>query len=115
MIAQMDRGTVEGTGSAINVSIGFMPDYVEVMNIDATNEVILKWTADMDDGHAMKLVGGTSGPAAITSNGITPYEGDADNAPGFTIGTDGVNANGETIVYVAIRSGLGDQTNHYSA
>lgn len=112
-------GSVEGTGSAINVSLGFVPDYVEVYNYDDAGSLnpILKWWKGMTDGHAVKEVkqavdeGGTAtydvGPQKITSGGISEYAGDDDNGEGFTIGTDGdINVTDETIFYLACRDGV---------
>lgn len=103
-------GTVEGTGAAINVELGFVPDVVEVVNIDATNPVSIKWTSDMADAAGIKLTGGaTPAHTKISSNGISAYAGSRGaKAKGFTIGADtGLNVNGETITYVAMRSGAG--------
>lgn len=41
------NGTVEGTGAAINVTLGFKPTYVKVWNIDATNPVVMEWAYGM--------------------------------------------------------------------
>lgn len=108
-------GSVEGTGSAINVSLGFVPDYVEVFNYDDAGSLFptLKWWKGMTDGHALKtssiVDSATTGNASsekITTGGISEYAGDDDNAPGFTIGTDGdVNVSAETIFYTAVRDG----------
>ncbi|WP_022727227.1 hypothetical protein [Fodinicurvata sediminis] len=109
MNPNIKTGTVEGTGSAINVALGFQPDHVRIFNIDATNPVSVEWTSDMDDGHGLKLKGGTVAYSKITSNGITPYDGaDNDEGYGFTIGADSdLNVNNQTLVYVATRSGAG--------
>lgn len=93
-------GTVEGTGAAINVSLGFTPSAVRIDNIDG--DAILFWNDAMPDASGMKTVAaGTT--AHITSNGVTPYAGaEASAAKGFTIGADAdVNASAETIVWTA--------------
>lgn len=93
-------GTVEGTGSAINISCGFTPAYVQVINIDGDASMI--WTADMTDGEAYKTVAaGTN--AQIATGGVTPYTGSSGSASvGFTIGADtDVNASAETIMWAA--------------
>lgn len=103
----IQTGTVEGTGAAINVSLGFVPDYVQVMNIDGNAEGT--WTSDMPDASMQKRTAGTFSNA--TTNGISPYDGERGGAAkGFTIGADAdVNADGETLVYVAMRKGAGSQ------
>ncbi|GAB5434792.1 MAG: hypothetical protein EpisKO_41620 [Epibacterium sp.] len=95
-----NTGEVEGTGSAINVELGFTPDYVKLINTDG--DALLEWTSAMADGEGYKTVAaGTN--AKIATGGVTPYEGvTATAAKGFTIGADAdVNASGETIIWVA--------------
>ena len=97
-------GTVEGTGSAINISVGFVPSYVKVQNIDSATIESMEWWNNMPDANAIKRAG-TSSPAfsKLTSNGISPYDV-ATAADGFTIGADAdVNASAETIVWLAVR------------
>lgn len=94
-------GTVEGTGSAINIATGFTPDWVMLLNIDG--DARLDYTSDMPDGDGFKTVAaGTT--AQISTNGVTPYAGTAaGDEAGFTIGADAdVNASGETLVWVAM-------------
>lgn len=108
-------GTVEGTGAAINIKIGFVPDYVKVFNYDDDGSLFptLEWWRGMSDGHALKTSsiaddGTTANKSSekITADGISEYAGDRDNAPGFTIGTDSdVNVDGETLYYLAVRNG----------
>jgi len=97
---QIATGTVEGTGSAIDVPLGFTPKAVDIYNIDG--DVILKWNDKMPDASGMKTIAaGTT--AHITSNGVTPYAGaSASAAVGFTIGADtDVNVSAETICWEA--------------
>jgi hypothetical protein len=116
-MAVIKVGTVEGTGSAINVTLGAVPCYVRLMNIDGL--ATLEWTEDLADGYGLKEV--TNGTKSlITSGGIDPLgddEGltvsasdttsDGDETTltqvrGFQIGTDtDINVSGETINYVA--------------
>ena len=100
MVGPFATGTVEGTGSAINVSCGFTPDYVKVMNIDG--DAFMEYTSDMTSGEAFKTIAdGTT--AQIATGGVSPYVGSAATAAvGFTIGADtDVNASAETIMWVA--------------
>lgn len=92
-------GTVEGTGSAINVKCGFKPRYVKLVNIDSATEEMLEWFEAMGAGYGMKHTNNTF--AMISTGGVSQYDTDYQ---GFTIGTDAdVNASGETLVYLAIR------------
>lgn len=106
-------GSVEGTGSAINVELGFVPEYVKVFNYDDAGSLFstLEWWNGMTNGHALKTSSvadngatGNKSSEKITSNGISAYAGaEAANSKGFTIGADSdVNASGETIFYVAM-------------
>lgn len=93
-------GTVEGTGSAINIQTGFTPNYVELINED--DPTTLKWHQGMGAGHGLKL---TDAPALtkITSDGISVYDGTSGgDSAGFTIGADSdVNVSGQTLYYLA--------------
>ena len=97
---QLATGTVEGTGSAINVSCGFTPKHITLINIDG--DARLDWNDQYADGTGYKIIAAGTG-ALIGSNGITPYSGSSGSAAkGFTIGTDSdVNASGETINWTA--------------
>lgn len=108
-------GSVEGTGAAINVSLGFVPDHVKIFNIDDAGSLwpTLEWTSDMPDAAGFKTLsiaddGTTSNKSSekLTSKGISEYAGDSDNSEGFTIGDDAdVNVSDETIFYIAVRDG----------
>lgn len=94
------RGTVEGTGAALNIQCGFTPAHVRVLNVDGL--ATMEWTSDFADGTALKTV--TAGTMSLAgSNGITPYAGTAGgDSAGFTIGADAdVNVSAETINWVA--------------
>lgn len=93
-------GTVTGTGAAINISCGFVPDHVVVFNDTAGDN--LEYFSSMAAGSAYKRVAAGTG-SKITSNGISPFAGSTTAAPGFTIGTDGVNANAVTLRWMAAR------------
>lgn len=97
-------GTVTATGAAINVSIGFQPDEVEVMNIsDATNFTSLLWRYGMSAANAIKRKLSTW--SFITTLGISQYAGDSTHGEGFTIGADAdLNVNTNVLLYRATRS-----------
>lgn len=96
-MAKFAYGTYTGDTAAQNISLGWKPDYVKVINYtdgDATWE----YTSGMTDGHAIYTRqiadnGTTSNTniAKITSNGISAYAGSSTSgseaAEGFTIGT----------------------------
>lgn len=100
MKGHFKTGTVEGTGAAINVVLGYTPSMVHVINIDGDAEYI--WTADMTAGEAYKTIAnGTT--AQVASGGVTVYAGvSGTTGAGFTIGADtDVNVSAETIMWYA--------------
>lgn len=97
---QAQVGSVTGTGAAINVALGFQPDYVEVANI-TDGDTIDKWYRGMTDGTSITI---STAAATRASNGITPYAGSTSASAGFTIGS-GISESGKTLVYLAIRNG----------
>ena len=102
MLSNAQKGTVEGTGSAINVSVGFVPARVMLVNIDG--DVTMQWDNNMVDGQGFKSVAaGTQ--SLVASNGVSAYAGaEASAAAGFTIGTDSdINGSAETIHWYAFR------------
>lgn len=90
-------GTVEGTGSAITISCGGRPTFVELYNIDG--DAKLTWEKNMGDGKGQKMVDSGTGAtdiSTISTGGVTPAE------KSFSIGTDSdINASGETIIWRA--------------
>lgn len=99
---QSKTGTVNGTGAAINVSLGFKPTHVKVFNDTAGDN--LEYLDSMADGSAYKRIAAGTG-TKITTGGISQYAGNSANARGFTIGNDGVNANGVTLRWIAVGNG----------
>lgn len=113
MKGQIVRGTVEGTGAAINVELGFTPIYVKCWNIDDAGSLgpSIEWVEGMGAASGLKTLsivdnGTTTEKSSelLSSLGISAYAGvDRTAAVGFTIGADtDVNASGETIAYIAI-------------
>lgn len=107
-------GSITGTGAAITVSIGWIPEHVEVVNPNDAGSLwpTLKWWKGFADASGIKTLrtvdNGSTGNASsnkITTNGITPFAGDATRAPGFIIGADAdINVAGEVIYYSAFRA-----------
>tara|TARA_R110001606_G_scaffold149391_2_gene289368 strand:- start:1852 stop:2175 length:324 start_codon:yes stop_codon:yes gene_type:complete len=106
MTEQAKIGTVEGTGSAINVECGFLPDYVEIINLDSSAGFEKgEWITGMANPSAYKTV--ASGTRTkLTTTGIGMYAGTAAGfSQGFSIGADAdLNVAGETIAYRAVRN-----------
>ena len=97
MAAEVRMGTYEGTGAAINVELGFIPDHVEIINITDGTAAWL-WHRSMGNGKAQAL--GTL--ATVGSNGVSAYNGNASAAKGFTVGT-ALSGSGKTFAYKASR------------
>lgn len=102
------RGAALGTGAAINISLGFIPDYVKVINLTDGN-VVYEWTGDFAAGYAAKSQNvvdsgatGNSSQSIITANGISPFAGSGAAAPGFTIGS-AISVAAKNLAYIAIR------------
>jgi hypothetical protein len=103
MIPNTVVGTFTGTGAAINVVIGFKPDYIRIINV-TDRDISHEWFRDImadgtsvDDGAAL---------ATNAADGISAYAGTT--GEGFTVGTD-ISESGKVYGYVAIRSGPGAQ------
>lgn len=97
-------GTFEGTGAAVNVSIGWTPDYVKVFNIDAATPIFHEWTSDMAAGTSVDT---SAAVANNADNGISAYAGSdtagSEAGKGITFGTD-ISVNGETLCWIAFRN-----------
>lgn len=108
MADQVRVDTVEGTGAAINIELGWIPDYVRIINVE-DGDTIHEWFRGMGAGDAIKAINvvdnatsGANGLALISANGIDTYSAD-DAEDGFTIGTD-ISESGKTLRYIAMRN-----------
>jgi hypothetical protein len=115
MKSQIMTGSYTGTGANINVSTGWVPDYVKIFNAnDATVlDPTIEWWVGMGAGKGLKTkrivdsgVTGNISQAVITSLGISAYTGATNASSGFTIGADvDLNAVGEVGYWIAVRNG----------
>lgn len=110
MASETKIGSYTGTGAALNVSLGFIPDHVHIVN-ETDGDIAWEWFSGMTDGHALQSVNvvdsgttGAAGMSKITANGVSAYAGDASNAPGFSVGT-ALSESAKTFRYVATRNG----------
>jgi hypothetical protein len=102
MATNIVTGSVTGTGAAINVSIGFVPDYVEITNITDADQID-KWYTGMAAGTSIQI---NTAVATRATNGITLYAGDSTHACGFTIGS-GISESAKVLCYLAMENGPG--------
>ena len=94
-------GKIVADGTATNVSIGFVPKKVAIIN--ATNPSQHIWQYGMGDGYCLQVASdGTQ--TVVTSAGISEYDGVTSAAAGFTIGTNAVlNTNNDVLYFTAYR------------
>lgn len=96
-------GKVAGTGIAINVVLGFKPDFVECYNAN-TGQKLARFRGQ---ANTFKTVSAGTITTVTGANGLADYTG-ATQGEGFTIPADAqVNVNGQDICYVAVRSAPG--------
>lgn len=92
-------GSYTGTGAAINVAIGFVPDAVVLWNRTDGTPVAL-WTSNMTDGTAIDIAAAAATNAA---GGISEYAGAAGTTgAGFTAGVD-YSTSAKVYDYIAMR------------
>lgn len=107
MSDQVRVGTYEGTGAAINVELGWIPDYVRIVNVEDGDEAF-DWFNGMGAGDAVETTNHADTQMSLLSaNAVDTYAGDstpgAQKRPGFTVGT-ACSENGKTYRYVAMRN-----------
>jgi len=96
-------GSYTGTGAALNVSIGFIPDYVMIVNHTTPGADV--WFGGMAAATSITI----SGTAALRAapNGVTAFAGTPALAgQGFSVGPT-LSTNAAIYYYVAIQNGPG--------
>jgi hypothetical protein len=93
-------GSYTGNGAAITINLGFVPDYVRVINV-TDGDAGATWFNGMAAGTAI-----AEGAALATmgSNGITAFPGSLSASAGFTVGTT-LSESAKVFRYIAIREG----------
>lgn len=104
-------GKYTGNGSAINVILGFVPDYLRIVNItDGTTA--WEWFSGMAAGSAFQNTNNAATQnSVISANGVTAYEGE--DGAGFTVGT-ALSTNAKEYRFVATRNGAGGSTDDHT-
>lgn len=97
----LKTGSYTGTGAAVNVSLGFIPDYVRVINRTDKDAGMTAFRRSDTGAFENTAEGAALAPQA--SNGISAFAGSASAPMGFTAGT-AVSVNGKVYDYVAMRS-----------
>lgn len=101
MPAAVKTGSYVGTGAAINIELGFQPDYLLIIN-ETDGGPKWEWFKGMAAASAIQTIAaGTM--TRITSNGVSLYAGlEASKPVGFTIGT-ALSTSGKTFRWAAFR------------
>lgn len=70
-------GTFNGTGAALYICLGFVPDFVKVWNLEGTAELSLLWNKNMRTTEAQEgfEIGTSTHAYNLVSAGIRPYFG----------------------------------------
>lgn len=110
MAAEIKIGSYTGTGAAVNIELGWTPDYVKIVNITDGDEY-WEWFTGMTAAHAIytrsvtdNATSGNASITRITANGIsqrTPT--DFSSKQGFTAGS-ALSESGDTFAYIAVRN-----------
>ncbi len=91
-------GTYTGTGSAINLQLGFAPDFFIAWNA-TDGDIVHLWALGMGAGTTVDIAAAAVSNAA---DGVTAYAGTrGGNAAGLTLGTD-LSENAKVYYYIAI-------------
>lgn len=103
-MARVKVDSYTGTGAAINIPLGWTPDYVLVWNA-TDGDAKWEWFNGLGAADALATANhDTAQQSLIASNGIDAYAGSTSAAEGFTVGT-ALSESGKTFRYIAI---LGD-------
>lgn len=101
MASEAKIGSYVGTGAAINVSLGFKPHYLRIMN-ETDGDESWDWFSGMAAASALQHAAAGAN-TKITANGISEYDGSSNAGEGFTVGT-ALSEVGKTFRYVALRN-----------
>lgn len=100
MASQVSIGTVTGTGAAVNISLGWIPDAVVIANV-TDGDTIDYWWNGMTAATSITVT--TAAATRAASDGISTYAGSTTAAKGFTIGA-GISENAKVLYYTASRN-----------
>lgn len=104
MASESKIGSYTGTGAAIDVELGWVPDYIRIWNATDGDETY-EWFSGMAAANALKTANHASTQLAlITSNGITALNPkDFAKKKGFTVGT-AISESTKVFRYIAVRN-----------
>lgn len=84
MSLNMKAGQYTGTGSSINIELGFTPEVVIIINYTDGNNVVF-YDANMTSGSSVDMA---AAAASNASGSVAPYAGSTTASKGFATGAD---------------------------
>lgn len=106
---EVKTGTYTGTGAALSISLGFVPQHIAIANV-TDGDISWEWYQGMADGTALQTTNHASAQKSVLSaGGVSAFPGEPFvAAPGFSIGA-ALSEDGKTFSYRALRGGPGAQ------
>lgn len=98
MAGEIKISSYTGTGAALNIQCGFVPDFVQIFNA-TDGDIIGTWFFGMTDGTSLDIA---AAAAPNPDNGVSALNS-ATLGFGFAVGTD-FSETGKTFRYVALRA-----------
>ena len=91
--------TVEGTGAALNVELGMVPDFVKITNIETDKMDMVEILTDTDGAITSAIL--TTASTGVRTSDVANYSlyvGSTSAAKGITLGASaGVNVSSDTL------------------
>lgn len=97
MQSSVQMGTIVGTGAAIAVTLGWVPDHIKVVNVTDADQMD-EWYKGMAQGSSIQT---NAAVATRATNGLSTLTG-ATGVLGFTIGS-GISEVGKSLTWIAMR------------
>lgn len=98
-------GSYTGNGAALNISVGFIPDHVRIVN--TTTVGFDEWYQGMAAGTSVTAATDVAaGAVRAAPGGVTAFAGSGDAGEGFTVGA-ALSAAGAVYRYIAVQNGPG--------
>jgi hypothetical protein len=110
MASNVKIGTFTGTGAAINIELGWIPEHVEIVNVTDGDDK-WEWYSSMPAASAIyhravtdNATSGNASMAKITANGVSAYSPtNLSSKKGFTVGS-ALSESAKVFAYKATRS-----------
>lgn len=96
MAAKFKRDSYIGTGASLNISVGFIPEALIIINVSDGTPVVF-WDDLMPGGTSVDMAAAAGSNAA---GSISAFPGASANGMGFSTGVDN-SVNGKVYHYIA--------------